>query len=132
MMKTGSYTTTEKYEEYLSKQIQLIEQDNPLAHIKKYDIRKDNACEEIDKFLTDNPHVIISLAYFDFDIYEPTRKCLEKIRNRIIKGSILAFDEINDKDCPGETLALMEVFGLPNVKLKRLPYVSRVSYFVYE
>jgi len=39
---------------------------------------------------------------------------------------------IYDPDSPGETLALMEVFGLNNVKLKRFPYTSRTSYFIVE
>mgnify|MGYP003625239661 FL=1 len=44
----------------------------------------------------------------------------------------MCFDELNDPDSPGETLALMEVFGLENVTLKRFPYVSRISYFIVE
>ena len=44
----------------------------------------------------------------------------------------MAFDELNDPDSPGETLALIEVFGLENIKLKRYPYASRVSYFIVE
>ena len=41
-------------------------------------------------------------------------------------------DELNDPDSPGETLALMEVFGLNNIRVKRFPYASRVSYFAIE
>ena len=41
-------------------------------------------------------------------------------------------DELNDPDSPGETLALQEVYGLNNIKLKRFPHTSRVSYFVVE
>ena len=77
-----------------------------------------------------NPETIIALAYFDFDLYEPTKECLMAIKTRLVKGSILGFDELNDPDSPGETLALMEVFGLENVQLKRFPFASRVSYFV--
>ncbi len=54
------------------------------------------------------------------------------IRPRLTKGSVVGFDELNDPDSPGETLALMEVIGLPNVRLKRFPHASRVSYFVVE
>ena len=49
-----------------------------------------------------------------------------------MKGSIVGFDELNDPDSPGETRALMEVFGLNNVRLRRFPHASRVSYFVVE
>ena len=86
----------------------------------------------LDKYLKAHPETIIALAYFDFDLYEPTRKCLEAIRPHLVKGSVLGFDELNDPDSPGETIALREVFGLNNIKLKRYRYASRVSYFVLE
>jgi hypothetical protein len=44
----------------------------------------------------------------------------------------LGFDELNDPDSPGETLALMEVFGLNNISLKRISFTARTSYFVVE
>ena len=54
------------------------------------------------------------------------------IKKRLVKGSILGFDELNDQDSPGETTALMEIFDLNKIKLRRLSYVSRVSYFEIE
>jgi hypothetical protein len=84
------------------------------------------------KFLKKNPQSIISLAYFDFDLYKPTKDCLSIIKKRLVKGSILGFDELNDPDSPGETTALMEVFDMNKIRLKKLPYVSRVAYFEIE
>tara|TARA_B110000438_G_C15530326_1_gene528135 strand:- start:413 stop:751 length:339 start_codon:yes stop_codon:yes gene_type:complete len=112
--------------------MKLQEAQNPISHIKKYEIRKGDSSIEIQNYLNEFPETIVALAYFDFDIYEPTKICLEKIKNRLVKGSILAFDELNDSDSPGETLALMEVLGLNNVKLRRLPTTSRVSYLIIE
>lgn len=132
MMVPGMLSLTKNYENFLEKVMLNIERDNPLSHIKKSELRKGNAVEQIDSYLEDNPETIVSLAYFDFDLYEPTKKCLESIKNRLTKGSVVCFDELNDPDSPGETLALMEVFGLENVKLKRFPFASRVSYFVVE
>ena len=132
MMKTGNYATTENYEEYLCTVLNTLEKDNPLGHLKKYEIVKGDCVAELDKYLDAHPETIVSLAYFDLDVYETTKKCLEKLKSRLVKGSILAFDELNDPDCPGETIALMETLGLNNIRLKRLPYVSRVSYCVYE
>ena len=128
MMQLGGLATTEEYEEYLHKQLFLLEQDNPLSHIQKYELCKGDATVEIDRYLNRNPHTIIALAYFDFDLYEPTKICLEKIKDRLTKGSIIGFDELNDPDMPGETLALMEVFGLNNVEIKRFSAASRLSY----
>lgn len=132
LMKGGKLAVADNYPHYLTKVMELQEKDNPLSHIKKFDLRVGNAVVEIEKYLKDHPETIAALAYFDFDIYEPTKKCLEAIRPHLVKGSILGFDELNDPDSPGETLALKEVFTLNNLKLKRYRYASRVSYFVME
>jgi len=132
MMSPGMLTLTEGYENYLEEVVSNIERDNPLSHLKKFELRKGDATEQIDSYLKENPETIISLAYFDFDLYVPTKKCLESIKGRLTRGSVVCFDELNDPDSPGETLALMEVFGLENIKLKRFPYASRVSYFIVE
>ena len=132
MMEEGSISVTENYKDYLSRLIDLNEKDNPISHIKKHEIVEGDASVEINKYLDMNPHTIVALAYFDFDLYDPTKVCLNAIKDRLVKGSVVAFDELNDEDSPGETLALMETIGLNNVQLKRYPYASRVSYFVVE
>ncbi len=132
MMKKGELALTENYIEYLTRTLELQERDNPLSHLKKFELRAGDGSVETVKYLEENPETIVALAYFDFDLYEPTKKCLEAIKDRLVKGSVLGFDELNDPDSPGETLALKEVFGLNNIKLKRYRYTSRVSYFVVE
>ena len=132
IMVPGQATVPENYEKYLSNILELHENLNPLSHIKKFDLRVGDATVEISRYLEEAPETIIALAYFDFDLYEPTKKCLDTIQNRLVKGSVLAFDELNDPDSPGETLALMESVGLNSIRLKRYPYASRVSYFVVE
>lgn len=74
----------------------------------------------------------MALAFFDFDLYEPTKVCLNAFRGHFTRGSVLAFDELNDHDAPGETLALAEVFGIDKIRLRRPSSTSRVSYFVFE
>ncbi len=132
MMEVGHLTVPENYKDYLEKTLEFQERDNPLSHIKKFELCEGDATKTLPKYLKDNPETIIALAYFDFDVYEPTKICLEAIKPRLVKGSVIGFDELNDPDSPGETLALMEVFGLNNIQLKRFPYTSRTSYFVVE
>lgn len=132
LIRKGGFATTDNYVDYLTKVMEYHEQDNPLSHIKKFDIRAGDAIVEIDRYLKEYPETIVALAFFDFDLYEPTKKCLEAIQSHLVKGSILAFDELSDHDSPGETIALQEVFGLNNIKLRRYRYASRVSYFVLE
>ena len=130
LMQVGVDGVTKDYESYLDKLLNLQEHLNPLAHIRKFEIVKGNADIELQKYLGQNPETIISLAYFDFDLYYPTLRCLKLIKPFLIKGSVLAFDELNDHDSPGETIALKEVFNLNEVKLERFRYASRTSYFV--
>ncbi len=81
-----------------------------------------DATQTLQAYLAEHPETIVALAYFDFDIYEPTRVCLELVRERLTKGSILAFDELNCTDFPGETVAVREVLGLDRYAIQRLPY----------
>lgn len=128
----GAFSVTENYEEYLEKILQYHESESPLSHIKKFELIKGDATMTIDKYLDKNPETIVALAYFDFDIYAPTKKCLEKIKDRLTKGSILGFDELCYHDFPGETLALKEVLGLDRYRILRSPLSPSTSFIVIE
>jgi hypothetical protein len=132
LMRKGQLALPDGYESYLDRILATHERLYPLSHIKKYEICKGDATEQLPRYLERHPHTIVALAYFDFDLYQPTRECLELIKDRLVKGSVLGFDELNDPDSPGETLAVMETLGLRNVRLKRHPYTSRTSYLVIE
>ncbi|MFH1137564.1 MAG: class I SAM-dependent methyltransferase [Pseudomonadota bacterium] len=132
LMEKGKLSVTPEYDDYLREILACQERDNPQGHIRKFEIVKGDSTLEFERYLEDHPETIVALAYFDFDIYEPTKKCLELIRPHLVKGSVLGFDELNDPDSPGETVALREAVGLSNIKLRRFRYASRVSYFVHE
>ena len=63
-------------------------------------------------YLEKATETIVSFAFFDMDIYKPTKKCLSLIKPHLTKGSILAFDELNCDMARGVTPALKEVFEL--------------------
>jgi hypothetical protein len=128
----GAYSVTDGYEEYLNELLEYHEQQSPISHIKKFELVKGDASLSIERYLSEHPETIIALAYFDFDIYEPTRKCLEAIVPYLTKGSVVGFDELIDKDFPGETVALREVMGLSKYRLQRCTYNSLPSYLVIE
>lgn len=128
----GAYSVTKGYEEYLDKILQCHENESPISHIKKYEIIKGDATKTVEKYLEEHPETIISFANFDFDVYNPTKKCLEAIKSHITKGTIIAFDELNHSVWKGETIAFKEVFGLDKYKIQRNPYSSMQSYIVIE
>ena len=121
--KVGTYGVPEGYESYLAELLDYHQAENVTGHMKKYEIVKGDVNQTIDKYLTDHPETIIALVYFDLQLYAPTRKCLEAIRPHLIRGSIVAFDEINSAEFPGETVALMETWGLGRYQLTRSQFL---------
>lgn len=130
--KFGDYSVTKDYEDYLEQILKFHGSNSPISHIKKYELVTGDACQTIDEYLARHPETIVSLAYFDFDIYTPTKKCLEAIKNHVTKGSIIAFDELNFEGFPGETIALKEVFGLDKYHIRRSPLAPLCSYIIIE
>jgi len=128
----GSFSVSANYEDYLSQILSLQEALNPMSHLKRFELVKGDATQTIPAYLKAHPETIVSLAIFDFDIYKPTKVALEALKPHLCKGSILVFDELCDDIFPGETVALQEVFGLNNCRIKRLPMTARVSYMEIE
>lgn len=132
LVREGGYSTTENYEEYLDRLLNYHEHENPMSHIKKYEIFKGNVIHTIEKYLKNNPETIIALAYFDLGLYEPTKKCLQAIKPHITRGTVIALDELNSWEFPGETLALKEVIGLDKYKIISSQFLPDRSYIVID
>ena len=116
--KQGDYGVPKGYEKTLEKILNLEEKQSPLSHIKKFELIKGDASKTIGTYLKKNPQTIIGMAIFDMDVYKPTKDVLKIIKNRLFKGSILVFDEINHPEWAGETLALLENIKIKNLKLQ--------------
>ena len=132
LVREGVYSTTENYEEYLEELLSYHEQENPMSHIKKYEIVKGNVVHTVEKYLKDHPETIIALAYFDLGLYEPTEKCLQAIKPHITRGTVIVMDELNSWEFPGETLAFKEVIGLDKYKIVRSQFLPDRSYIVID
>ena len=126
----GSLSVTPGYETYLEEVLSAQEQLGPRGHIKKHELIKGNAIETLPAYLAKHPETIIALAYFDLDLYEPTKKCLELIKPYLVKGSVLGFDELLLGEFPGETQALRDTWGLSNLEIVRDPISHQQSYLV--
>jgi len=101
-------------------------------HHKKVEFVKGNFVETGKKYLKDNPHLVIALLYLDFDIYEPTKVALDLFYKRIPKGGIIAFDQLNYKVTPGDTIATLESIGLGSHKIQRFYWDPLLSYIIKE
>lgn len=131
LVNAGDYSVTEKYKDYLNDILKIHQDNSPVSHINKFELIEGDATITVNDYLDKNPHTIISLAYFDFDIYKPTKDCLTSILPFLTKGSIIAFDELNCKEFPGETLAFKEVFDLNKYELKRDIHNPLCSYIEF-
>ena len=126
--KKGDLSTLDNMEKELMKSIELYDKNRPLSHINKVELVKGDATKTIPKYIEENKHLLISLLYLDFDIYEPTKVAIENFINRMPKGSIIAFDELNTRNFPGETMALLSTIGIKNLNLKKTKYDTYISY----
>ena len=77
-----------------------------MPHHKRYEILKGDASKTVKKFLNDNRETVISLAFFDMDIYKPTKNVLNIIKPYLTKGSILVFDDAICELSPEKQLQL--------------------------
>jgi hypothetical protein len=58
--------------------------------------------------LKKKPSLSFSFIYCDVDLYQSTKLILELMHPRLSVGGIFAFDEWNDAEFPGETVAVRE------------------------
>jgi len=116
----------------LLESIKLYDESRFLSHIQKVKLVKGDVKDTLAKYIEKNPHLVVSLLWLDFDIYEPTVVALKQLVPRIPKGGIIAFDELNHEVWPGETIAVMEEIGLNNLRIQRFPFGGTMSYAVIE
>ncbi|MBI3222671.1 MAG: class I SAM-dependent methyltransferase [Nitrosomonadales bacterium] len=122
-LKADSYDT-------LQQAAKLFDMNRYLGHLPKVRLVKGDVTRTLDGFIAENPHVLIAMLYMDLDLYQPTREVLKKLYDRVPQGGIVAFDQLNHRAFPGETSAFLEVLGDRGCALKRLPFCSRISYFI--
>jgi hypothetical protein len=114
----------------LQRCIELFDGNRFLPQFPKVSLIKGDFRKTARVFLRQNPHVLVSLLYLDFDLYEPTKLALELFLPRMPAGAVLAFDEINHPLWPGETQALLEQLDLRRYQVRKFPYEINMSYIV--
>lgn len=103
-----------------------------LGHVNKVNLVRGDATKTIPQFIKENPHVVVSLLYLDFDLYEPTKVALEHFLPRMPKGAVLAFDELDNPLWPGETLAMLESHAARPLRIERLEFDPYIGYAVLD
>lgn len=127
----GRFMLTDGYPRHLRDVLDEHERGEHLGHIRRTLIVQGDVRETLRRYLTDNPHTVIALAYFDLDLYEPTRDTIDAIRPYLTKGSVLAFDELAHAKWPGETVALRDSLGIDHGTLRTLPGRATPAYLCW-
>lgn len=108
------------------------DRDRFLGHIDKVHLIGGDATETIPQFMADHAHLVVSLLFLDFDLYEPTKVAIENFVPRMPKGAVIAFDELDNPMWPGETLALLQSLGLNRLSLRRFDWDPYISFAVLD
>jgi hypothetical protein len=123
------FSSDDAYEDVL-RGVEIYDKTRFLNHFPKVKVVKGDFLKTGPQFLEDHPHLIVSLLYLDFDIYEPTKKALELFLPRVPKGGMVVFDELNDEGFPGETTAVLEELDIKQWKIRRFEWEPRISYAI--
>jgi len=108
----------------------LYQHTRPLPQFSNIELVKGDACQTIPQYVEENQHLVVAMLYLDFDVYEPTKIAIEQIVPRMPKGAIIAFDELNQKEWPGETMAVLDTLGIKNLQIRRTQFSSAISYAI--
>ncbi len=112
----------------VARSVELFDLYRPLGHIPKVELVPGDALQTIPDYVTRNPHLVVSLLYLDFDLYEPTRCAVEQFLPRMPKGAVIAFDQLNQRAWPGETAALLDTLGVRPLRLERFTFQPQISF----
>ena len=112
--------------------IELYDANRFVGHLPKVELVGGDATRTIPEYVSNNPHLLVSLLYLDFDVYEPTKIALQHFLPLMPKGAVIAFDELNLRDWPGETVATLQVLDINKLPLRRFPFGSTISYALVE
>lgn len=130
VMKVGAVSVAPGYQDYLNDVLAIHERLSSRPQLRRFETVKGDVENTLPAYLESHPETIVALAYFDMDLYQPTKAALRAITPYLTKGSIIGFDELCVREFPGETVALRETFDLSQRALIRSPYSNHQSYIV--
>jgi len=112
--------------------IDVYDTDRYLGHLPKVHLIAGDVAETIPSFVAEHQHLVVSLLFLDLDLFEPTSAALRHLVPRMPRGSVLAFDDLDNPIWPGETAAALEEIGLGKLRLRRFEFDPYVAYAIIE
>ena len=96
--------------------------------IDNIELVKGDVEKTLPKFLKKNSHVKISILHIDLDVYKPSKKALNLLYSKIVKGGVILIDDYGV--LPGITKAIDEFNKKYNFKLQKLKYYKTPSFII--
>jgi hypothetical protein len=116
--------------DHLETWVRLQQANNTLPHVERVQLIRGEADQTIPKYTKENPHLLISLLYLDFDLYKPTLLALQQLFPLMPNGAVVAFDQLNQKKWAGETAAIKSFFDINQLSLRVFDFEPHISYAV--
>jgi hypothetical protein len=116
-------------EEFLRKMLLLYDENRPLNHVLKTKLIKGDVCETLPNYFDNNQHTIVSLAVFTMNLYEPTKKALKMVWERMPKGGVVIIRSLNEDYYPGATCAVFDVLG-HGIRINTFSYAPNLAYIL--
>ena len=116
----------------LTQLVDIYDSTRFIGHVNKVKLVRGDATKTIPAFVEENPHLLVSLLYLDFDLYEPTKVALEHFLPRMPKGAVVAFDELDNPLWPGETLAMLETHAKRPLRIERLDFDPYIGFAILD
>ncbi len=132
ILKPGHLAVTPNWHGELTKLLAHHEGLSPRPDLRRFELVRGDVVQTFPAWLDRHPERLVALAYFDMDIYRPTKEALQHLLPRLTRGSIIGFDELCLEAFPGETIALREVLDLRHHRVVRSAYSGNQSYIVWD
>src|SRR5438105_341583 len=114
----------------LREAIRLYDLGRPINHIPRVELVVGDALQTMPEYVDQNQHLLVALLYLDFDLYDATLAAINAFRPRMPKGAVIAFDQLGMKQWPGETRAVVDALGVPNLQIRRFPWQPQLTYAI--
>lgn len=130
----GTYSLPADYAKLLEHVLQLHERNNAMGHMHgKHHVWAGDCRETFSAFEQQFPGEMIALAWFDLNVFEPTRTTFEHIMQRLIPGGVIAFWQLTrGSEIPAEGMHyLSDVLGNYPHQIHRTAAYPSLSYLVF-
>lgn len=118
------------FKEMLQDAIAIYDQDRFIPYKPRIILVDGNIEESVPNFIENNSGLRICLLHVDCDLYLPTKKALELLWPRVVRGGVVIFDDYGIRPWEGESTAVDEYFADKNVVLRRFEWAMSPSAYV--